>query len=73
MKPNNCMEEKHKVSKVEFIAVKDLPKSTEQKFDKPFVEIRIENSVPTIKIENVESPAKKVKELLTTAGIKIDF
>jgi hypothetical protein len=29
-----------------------------------YVEVRVENSAPTIKMENIKSPARKVRDLL---------
>ena len=67
---------KSKVVKVEFRAVKDLPEGVikANKLEKQkFVEIRVENSEPTIKIESISSPADRIRQKIKESGITLDF
>lgn len=62
------------IKRVEFKLAKDLPESVRvhNNFgENDFVEIRVENTVPSIHVEKVKSPAKRVNDILKKEGVKI--
>lgn len=58
---------KHKIVSVAFTRVEDMKIKPIGLKDNESVEIRVENSVPTLKIEKVPSPARKVRNLLLSS------
>lgn len=63
-----------KVSMVEFKMAKNLPANVRKVHglsENDFVEIRVEGSIPSIHVEKIESPSKRVKKILEREGSKI--
>lgn len=62
--------------KVRFRAIKDLPPSVRvanKLPEKGFVEVRVENSTPTIRVNEIDSPMGKLREVLSANKIKINL
>ena len=65
-----------KIVNVEFKPVKDFPESVRKAnnlFGNGFVEIVVRNSEPDISLSEINSPARRVKEILKSENIKVKF
>jgi hypothetical protein len=63
-----------RISKVEFKLARHLSpnvRTANKLGENDFVEIRVENSIPSVHLEKISSPAKRVNAVLKRDGVQI--